>query len=124
MVLLRWVNNEQLKELLTFVRGNLHSDFYDKKYAGLPVDEEYFFDLPTLTRAELGGTPLRERVFCPPEDIRFAAFTSGTSSREPLIVPFAKVARYYFEPSLGTGVRRPLVIHPPMMKAFGMTFVQ
>ncbi len=121
---MRWVNEVRMGELLAQVTDISYSDFYIKKYDTAPVDEEHFFELSMLTRGELGATPLRERVFCPPEDIRFAAFTSGTSSKEPLIIPFAKVPRYYFEPSLGTGVRRPLVIHPPMMKAFGMTFVQ
>lgn len=121
---MRWVNEGRLDELLAAVSGTSRSGFYVKKYAGTPADAVHFDALPLLSRAELGETPLRERVYCAPEDIRFAAFTSGTTSKEPLIIPFAKVARYYFEPSLGTGVRRPLVIHPPMMKAFGMTFVQ
>ncbi len=121
---MQWVNTRRLGELLAHITDNPHSDFYTKKYAGYAVDEEHFFILPSLTRVELGSTPLRERIFCPQEDIRFAAFTSGTSAKEPLIIPFSKVQRYYFEPSLGVNVRRPLVIHPPMMKAFGMTFVQ
>lgn len=121
---MQWVNEERLSELLTHVKGNPHSSFYEKKYAGVPITRERFFELPMLTRAELGMTPLRERTYCAQDDIRFAAFTSGTTSKEPLIIPFSKVERYYFEPSLGTGARRPLIIHPPMMKAFGMTFVQ
>jgi len=121
---MRWVNKALQKELLMHVLGNPNSDFYDRKYAGLQVDGAHFFDLPMLTRAELGAAPLAQRTFCPQQDVRFAAFTSGTSSKEPLIIPFSKVANYHFEPSLGTGVVRPLVIHPPMMKAFGMTFVQ
>lgn len=121
---MRWVNKERLGELLTHVRGNPHSGFYDKKYAGLAADEAHFFELPMLTRAELGETPLRERTFCPQKDIRFAAFTSGTTSKEPLIIPFAKVEDYHFEPSLGLPIERPLIIHPPMMRSFGMTFIQ
>lgn len=121
---MQWVNKARLEELLAYVKNNPYSDFYAKKYAGLALTEENFFNLPSLTRGELGAIPLRERIFCRQEDIRFAAFTSGTSAKDPLIMPFSKVQRYYFEPSLGLGVRRPLVIHPPMMKAFGMTFVQ
>lgn len=120
---MRWVNEQRLSELLEHVTGNPYSTFYARKYGREPQRAD-FFELPLLTRAELGSAPLRERTYCDAKDIRFAAFTSGTTSKEPLIIPFSKVARYFFEPSLGTAARRPLVIHPPMMKAFGMTFVQ
>ncbi len=121
---MQWVNEERLREVLAHIRNNPHSKFYDRKYAGHPVDGSHFFELPLLTRAELQAAPVQERTFCAPEDIRFAAFTSGTTSKEPLVIPFSKVENYYFEPSLGTGIRRPLIIHPPMMRAFAMTFVQ
>ncbi len=121
---MRWINTERLQELLAHISGNIHSNFYDKKYTGLPVDEEHFFDLPPLTREDLISTPVHERLYVPKADVRFVAFTSGTSTGKPLMVPFADVERYYFEPSLGTGVTRPLIIHPPLMKSFGHTFLQ
>lgn len=122
--MMRWVNEGRLEELLAFVRGNACSDFYDKKYAGCSVDREHFFELPPLTRAELVTTPLPERTFVPQDEIRFAAFTSGTSSQKPLITLFSDVERYYVEPAWGTGVTRPLIIYPPLNKNFGHTFIQ
>lgn len=119
---MRWVNEDRLGELIAHVEENPHSDFYAKKHGALT--RERYFELVPLSRQDLGASPVRERTFCPMEEVRFAAFTSGTTSKQPLIVPFSKVERYYFEPSLGTSARRPLIIHPPMMKAFGMTFVQ
>ena len=121
---MRWVNRERLREILAHTANNPHSDFYDKKYAGLPVDEEHFFDLPLLSRRELTDTPVAKRTFVPPSEVRFVAFTSGTSARVPLITPFSDVENYFFEPSLGLPVARPLIIYPPLNKNFGASFIQ
>jgi len=123
---MRWVNAAALAELLDFIAHNPHSDFYQKKYAatGVKPSAVPFSALPLLTRGELVDTPLMERTFVPKEEVRFVAFTSGTSAARPLITPFSAVSDYHFEPSLGSGVRRPLIIYPPLNKNFGHTFIQ
>jgi phenylacetate-CoA ligase len=121
---MRWVNEERLEELLVHVRDNPHSDFYKKKYAGLPIDAEHFFNLPMLTRAELVGTPMHDRLFVPRREVNFIAVTSGTTSSVPLMMPFSAVDNYFFEPSLGTGITRPLLMHPALVKSFAYTFLQ
>ena len=124
---MQWVNTERLAELVGAIKDNPHSDFYSKRFSQAGIDAptiENFFLLPPLTRAELVATPLRERIFIPKSDVRFVAFTSGTSSKEALLIPFGDVKNYHFDPSLGLPVSRPLVIHPPMLKSFGHTFLQ
>ena len=121
---MRWVNRERLVELIEHVRNNPHSRFYAAKYAGLPFDEENFFNLPYLTREELVATPVMERLYVSQREVRFVAFTSGTSARVPLITPFSDVENYFFEPSLGLSVARPLIIYPPLNKNFGHTFIE
>lgn len=126
---MQWVNREQLDAVLRTVSASPHSGFYAKKYAaaGIPPERiaaEYFDALPALTRAELAETPLEARTYVPLQDVRFAAFTSGTSSSQPLITLFADVPDYHFEPSLGLPVQRPLIIYPPLNKNFSHTFIQ
>ena len=41
-----------------------------------------------------------------------------------MITYFANVDDYYFDPTLDLGVRRLLIIHPPLNKHFHLTFVQ
>ena len=121
---MRWVNPKLLPDLLSFVQNNPHSDFYDKKYAGLESAVENFSKLPLLTRAELVETPLAQRTFVPQKEVRFVGFTSGTSAQKPLITLFSDVEDYHVEPSLGIDIVRPLIIYPPLNKNFGHTFVQ
>jgi phenylacetate-coenzyme A ligase PaaK-like adenylate-forming protein len=123
---MRWVNEANLDGLLAFVADNPHSSFYSDRYAKVGVVPALgtFDRLPILSRKELTDTPVSERTFVPQSEVRFVAFTSGTSATVPLMVPFADVEDYHFEPSLGVEVSRPLIIHPPMMKSFGHTFIQ
>ena len=123
---MQWVNQALLPDLLKFVSTNPHAGFYREKYAkaGVPADIEHFFSLPMLTRAELTDTPVGARVFVPKEEVELVAFTSGTSSKVPLIVPYSHVARYYFEPSFGMPLKRPLIILPPLMKSFSYPFMR
>lgn len=123
---MQWVNEPKLTELLSFVADNPYSSFYKGKYARagvLPVREQ-FFSLPTLSRRELTDTPVAERTYVPKKRVRFVAFTSGTSSRVPLITPFSDVENYFVEPSLGLSIARPLIIYPPLNKNFGASFMQ
>ncbi|MEK7109205.1 MAG: hypothetical protein AAB919_02105 [Patescibacteria group bacterium] len=124
---MQWVNRAALQTLLDFVVDSPHSSLYRDKYtrAGLAepaVDD--FSKLPTLSRRELVDLPVAKRTFVPSGEVRFVAFTSGTSARAPLIVPFSDVENYFFEPSLGLPVLRPLIIYPPLNKNFGASFIQ
>lgn len=121
-----WVNRDALERLLSFVLNNKYSSFYKDKYAraGATPSVETFFDLPTLSRRELTDTPVGGRTHVAPADVRFVAFTSGTSAKAPLITPFSDVEDYFVEPSLGMPVERPLIIYPPLNKNFGASFIQ
>lgn len=123
---MHWVNEEALRGLLAFVADNPHSSFYKDKYAraGVAPVRESFFNLPTLSRRELTDAPVGERTYVAPEEVRFVAFTSGTSAKVPLITPFSDVDDYFVEPSLGLPVTRPLIIYPPLNKNFGASFIQ
>ncbi len=123
-------NKSKLEELVNFAYKNPHSSFYRTKYekAGISLSASSSPDLlssiPFLTREELVGTPLRDRTFVPKEEVRFIAYTSGTTAQKPLITPFATVDRYYFEPSLGIPISRLLVLHAPVLKNLSHTFIQ
>ncbi len=119
-----------LKEILSFVWDNSCSDFYREKYesAGFQkeevLDPKNFKNLPFLTRAELEAVAPKQRLFVSADEVQFVAYTSGTSSQNPLITYFSKVGDYYFDPTLGLGVKRLLIIYPPLNKNFGHTFIQ
>ncbi len=123
---MQWVNREALQTLLAYVASSPHADFYRAKYkqSGVVPTVEAFSFLPLLSRRELTDTPVAARTFVPPSEVRFVAFTSGTSSKVPLITPFSDVENYFFEPSLGLAVARPLIIYPPLNKNFGASFIQ
>lgn len=123
---MQWVNEPALKKLLSYIAKNSHSSFYADKYAraGADATVENFSNLPLLSRRELTDTKVVDRTYVAPEDVRFVAFTSGTSSRVALIVPFSDVENYFVEPSLGLPVSRPLIIYPPLNKNFGASFIQ
>lgn len=123
-------NITSIKELLLFVWHNRFSDFYRKKYQAAGFGEKdvlnpkNFEKLPFLTRQELESVPPDERLFIDPKEIQFVAYTSGTTSGNPLITYFSKVDNYFFDPTLDSGVKRLLIIHPPLNKHFHLTFVQ
>ena len=123
-------NIENIRELISFVWYNQFSDFYRKKYQVAGFDEKdvlnpkNFDKLPFLTRQELESVSPDERLFIDPQEVQFVAYTSGTSSGRPMITYFTRVDDYYFDPTLSLGVRRLLIIHPPLNKHFHLTFVQ
>jgi len=123
---MQWVNREALESLLVAVGESPFSSFYKDKFAaaGIVATIDNFSNLPTLSRRELTDTPVAQRTYVAPGDVRFVAFTSGTSSKVPLITPFSDVENYFFEPSLGLPVSRPLIIYPPLNKNFGASFIQ
>lgn len=119
-----------LQKLLSSAWNNSFSDFYRKKYeaAGFDaksiLDPENFKKIPFLTRPELESTPAQERLFIDPAEIRFVAYTSGTSSQNPLITLFGRTENYFFDPTLGLGVKKLIITYPPLNKNFGHTFIQ
>jgi len=123
-------NIENIKKLLFFIWHNQFSDFYRKKYEAAGLKEKdilnpgNFDKLPFLTRQELESVPPDERLFANPKEIQFIAYTSGTTTQKPLITYFSKVDDYYFDPTLGLGVKRLLIVYPPLNKNFSHTFVQ
>lgn len=123
-------NIENTEELLSFIWHNQFSDFYKKKYQFAGFDEKdvlnpkNFEKLPFLTRQELESVPSDERLFVDPQEIQFVAYTSGTTSGNPLITYFSKVDNYYFDPTLGLKVKRLLITYPPLNKNFSHTFIQ
>jgi phenylacetate-coenzyme A ligase PaaK-like adenylate-forming protein len=136
-VSLAWSNPGLLRDLLARAWESPHSSFYRRRFEAAGVGEGDFraklaaedfgplrAALPTLSRADLVASPVAERTFVDPADVRFFGYTSGTTSGAPLVVPFSRVARYWFEPSLGRDVRRPLIVYPPLNGNFGHTFIQ
>ena len=121
---MKWVNSSLLKSVLDGASKSSFSDFYSKRFAGVPATEASLESLPFLTRADLADTPLAQRTFVDSKDIRFVGYTSGTSSSKPLVTLFSDVEDYHFEPSLGTDATRALIIYPPLNKNFSHTFVQ
>jgi phenylacetate-CoA ligase len=124
------VSFPSLEKLLGFVWNNPYSDFYRKKYEsagfqkGEVLNPKNFKNLPFLTRSELEAVAPEQRLFVGTDEVQFVAYTSGTSSQNPLITYFCKVDNYYFDPTLGLGVKRLLITYPPLNKNFGHTFVQ
>lgn len=120
----------ELQNLLKFVWDSPYSDFYRKKYesAGFGsqsiLKPENFKNIPYLTRQELETTPALKRLFINREDVQFIAYTSGTSSQNPLITYFSEVENYFFDPALAIGVKKLLITYPPLNKNFGHTFIQ
>lgn len=123
-VSMQWVNKGRLGELLSHVDNNPHSAFYAKKHNKGSFTVEHFSNFSLLSRRELTDTPVLARTYVAPQEVRFVAFTSGTSARTPLITPFSDVEDYFVEPSLGLSVHRPLIIYPPLNKNFGASFMQ
>jgi len=120
-----WERTPELTNEIERIRTSPHSDFYKKKFSSTPsLDGPVLTELPFLTRKELVDTPPDERLYVPKEDVAFVGFTSGTTSGKPLVSYFSSVANYFFEPSLGTSITRPLITYPPLNKNFSASFIQ
>ncbi len=119
-----------IHKLLSFVFDNPYSSFYKDKYQRLDftredvLNLENFEKLPFLTKYELERVSPNGRLFVDSRDVRFMAYTSGTTAGRPLAFYFGDVDRYHFEPSLGWNIQRPLIVYPPLNKNFGHTFIQ
>ena len=120
-----WTDQEKLKILIEAVVSSKQSSFYRDKYQNSNFFETGALeDLPFLTRADLVATHPKDRCYVDETDIAFVAHTSGTTSGQPLISYFSEVENYYIDVSWGTGVKRPLIVFPPLNKTFGSTFIQ
>lgn len=120
-----WENKEELKKEIGRICDSPHADFYKKKFSFVTAPEQAALtDLPFLSRKELVDTPPDERRYVPHEEVAFIGFTSGTTSGRPLVSYFSSIARYFFEPSLGTPITRALIVYPPLNKNFSASFIQ
>jgi len=92
--------------------------------ASLQEVQTAFSKVPIFKRSDLARIPVRERTCVDQCDVVFYGATSGTTSAAPLLVPFAHVDDYFFDPTFGGLVFRPLVIYPPLLGSFGHSFVR
>jgi phenylacetate-coenzyme A ligase PaaK-like adenylate-forming protein len=121
-IMLLHCDTERLRTLLDRVSDTTHSDFYRRKF--LNAGKTALGDLPFLTRDEIVQTPPEERCYIPTKELTFTAYTSGTSSGNPLLLFFAQVADYHFDPSFNLPVKRALILYPPLLKSFSGSFIQ
>ncbi|MFC1732234.1 hypothetical protein ACFL6I_18150 [candidate division KSB1 bacterium] len=119
-----WEDKEGLQKEVTRLQTSQFSDFYQKKFSTLTTDKPSLTDLPFLSREELVDTPPDKRLFVPANEVASIGYTSGSTSSTPLVSYFSTVDNYFFEPSLGTGIQRPLIVYPPLNKNFSYSFVQ
>ncbi|MDO8231691.1 MAG: hypothetical protein Q7T37_00610 [bacterium] len=120
-----WENKAELAKEIERIYSSPHSDFYKKKFSYTsPSSRIKLTDLPFLSRTELVATAPDDRLYVPKEDVAFVGFTSGTTSNKPLVSYFSSVDRYFFEPSLGMPITRPLITYPPLNKNFSASFIQ
>lgn len=127
-------NQPKIRELLIDALTSLGSNFYIEKYSNLSVEKirsltdsellDVFQTLPCLTRKDIASTHPDKRLYIPKHDVSFVSYTSGTTDGSPLVMYWSQVDNYFFEPSLGTEVRTPLILHPALNKNFGHTFIQ
>lgn len=136
--MLIYSNTEKLVELLKTVLETDYSSFYANKYSkeltaiklSISGQEQnknildIFQSLPILTRKDIADTPPDERLYIPKSEVSFVSYTSGTTDGKPLVLYWSPVADYFFEPSIGTASRTPLILHPALNKNFGHTFIQ
>lgn len=118
-----WEDSGKIQKEIARLRTSEFSDFYRKKFSKLP-SAPTLTELPFLSRKELVETPPDERLFTSSKEVAFIGYTSGSTSGVPLVSYFSKVENYFFEPSLGTGIMRPLIVYPPLNKNFSASFIQ
>lgn len=123
--MLLWENKKQVKALLERVCETTHSDFYAQKYTEHAISDAVTLEnVPLLSREELVGVSPDERCYVQKQAVRFVAYTSGTTSGNPLLTYFSDVDNYFLDPAWGMDVSRLLVVFPPLNKNFGGTFIQ
>lgn len=129
--MLIYCNQEKLKEALLSVGKTSISRFYENLHkstldpdSSLEETVSYFEKLPFLTRTDISKSHPDSRLYIPKSDVSFVSYTSGTTDGSPLVLYWSPVENYFFEPSIGTSSRTPLILHPALNKNFGHTFIQ
>lgn len=92
---------------------------WDTAYAELALSK-----IPILSRKDISSAHPDQRTYVSSRDIEFVSYTSGTSDGKPLVIQWSHVDDYYYDPSLGLDIKKPLVLHPALNKNFGHTFIQ
>jgi phenylacetate-CoA ligase len=121
----------QVNDLLGFVLDNKYSDFYRKKYAGLNIGSvssyEDFARIPLLTKDEILGAPIDQRIFVAPDEVKRYSFSSATTRHNrPTIIPHGlapyniMAAKDFFteEKMRELKVKRIMVLWPIMSSPF------
>ncbi len=129
--MLIYCNQEKLKEVLLSIGQtnisrfyiDLHKSILDSN-SSLEDTVSYFEKLPLLTRTDISKSHPDSRLYIPKSDVSFVSYTSGTTDGSPLVLYWSQVENYFFEPSIGTPSRTPLILHPALNKNFGHTFIQ
>lgn len=129
--MLIYCNQEKLKEVLLSIGQTNISRFYVDLHkstldsnSSLEETVSYFEKLPLLTRSDISKSHPDSRLYIPKNDVSFVSYTSGTTDGSPLVLYWSPVDNYFFEPSIGTSSRTPLILHPALNKNFGHTFIQ
>lgn len=147
--MLIYADPKKLKNLLTRVYTSPYSDFYLDIYKtssieaspsirkdfldtvlkedtewDIPKAQDVLKHIPLLHRKDITRVHPKKRTYVPDSEIEFISYTSGTSDGKPLVIQWSHVNTYFFDPSLGLPVSKPLVLHPALNKNFGHTFIQ
>ncbi|MDP2632244.1 MAG: hypothetical protein Q8P25_00785 [Candidatus Curtissbacteria bacterium] len=94
------VQFKKIKTTLDFVLKSKISDFYRKKYSDEKLrlnSPQDFLNIPFLTRDEIAKSPPTARLFVPQEEVKTWITTSGTTSKEPLIIPASPLKQDYLQ---------------------------
>lgn len=117
-------NKKALTALLEEVRTSDLTSFYSDRLTAVDITDFELTDIPLLERQDLTAVHPAARCYVPAKQVRFAAYTSGTSSGEPLVSYFTDVPNYHIDPAWGIEVSKLLIVFPPLNKSFSGTFVQ
>jgi phenylacetate-coenzyme A ligase PaaK-like adenylate-forming protein len=126
--MLIYINPEKLRKVLTSVITSPYSSFYRDMCAKHGTLEhirrllehpermsdtdtsEILEQLPFLRRSDITASHPDTRLYIEPKEIEFISYTSGTSDGKPVILYWSHVDDYFFDPSLGFDVQKPLIL--------------
>ena len=116
---------QQLRRLINTVVQSELSDFYRDLYTSIDAEAvSSITDLPFLDRSTLADVHPDDRLYTHHDNVRFVAYTSGTTSGKPMLSYFSTIEDYHLDSAWGSGITRPLIVFPPLNKNFCGTFVQ
>lgn len=120
----------KINEILDFALKNPYSNFYRNKYKNqipYPIRSYQDFEkIPLLTKNDILGVPLENRIFVPEKEIAYYSFSSGTAKfGQPTIIPhsdlnfspFLKHA-YPEDKLISLGIKKIMILRPPMSPPF------